>query len=57
MNSTFFRVWKFPLLLGVLTLFGLLAALTGTGIWHVLSWVAMIIPIGVCVRFGLFRQA
>lgn len=56
MRSTFFHIWKFPILLGVLTMFGLLAALTGTGIWHVLSWVALIVPIVVCIRFGVFQK-
>jgi hypothetical protein len=33
-------VWAGPLALAILTLFGLLAALLGTGIWHGLSWLA-----------------
>jgi hypothetical protein len=36
-------------------MFGLLSALLGTGIWHVLSWIALTIPILVCVRFGIFH--
>lgn len=56
MSSTFLHIWKFPILLGILTMFGLLAALTGTGIWHLLSWGALIIPIGVCIRFGVFQK-
>lgn len=54
MNSTFFHIWKFPIVLAILTIFGLLAALTGTGIWHILSWIALTIPAIVCIRFGLF---
>jgi hypothetical protein len=56
MNSNFFRVWKFPVLLGVLTLGGLLSALTGTGLWHFFSWTTMSLPILVCVRYGLFLR-
>jgi hypothetical protein len=52
--TTFFHIWKYPTLIGVFTLFGLLAALTGTGLWHVLSWVALAVPIITCIRFGLF---
>lgn len=38
-------IWRMPILLGALTLFGLLAALLGTGIWHVLSWIAIAAPL------------
>jgi hypothetical protein len=41
------NVWTIPALLGVLTLFGLLAALLGTGVWHWLSWIALCVPLGV----------
>ena len=54
--KTFIHLWKYPVLLGILTTFGLLAALTGTGLWHVLSWIAMIIPVVVCVRYGFFLE-
>ncbi|HYF68307.1 MAG TPA: hypothetical protein VD884_09225 [Ohtaekwangia sp.] len=56
MNSVFFRVWKYPILLALLTIFGLLAALIGTGTWHVLSWITLLIPVVVCIRFGYFYQ-
>jgi hypothetical protein len=56
MNSTFVHIWKYPALLGVLTLFGLLAALTGTGFWHVLSWIAMALPVAVSIRYGIFAR-
>lgn len=54
MLSTFYHVWKFPLLLAALTLFGLLSALTGTGIWHILSWITLVVPVAACIRYGLF---
>jgi len=56
MNPNFIHIWKYPVLLGVLTLFGLIAALTGAGIWHILSWMAMIIPLAVSARYGLFPR-
>ncbi|MFT3815620.1 MAG: hypothetical protein QM740_20025 [Acidovorax sp.] len=37
-HGSFKRVWAMPLLLAALTLFGLLAALLGTGVWHGLAW-------------------
>ncbi len=51
--STPRRVRAIPLLLVALTIFGLLAALLGTGIWHALAWAALAIPIVVAVRFSM----
>ncbi len=50
MKQNFKKIWRIPLLLSVLILFGLLAALLGTGIWYWLSWLAMIIPLIVICR-------
>ncbi|MFW7268153.1 hypothetical protein ACMAUO_09270 [Gluconacetobacter sp. Hr-1-5] len=39
-------VWPWPIMLGVLTLFGLLSALLGQrGIWLPVSWAALSIPL------------
>lgn len=54
MQYNYIKVWKYPVLLAVLTVFGLIAALAGTGIWHVLSWSALTVPVAVCVRFGFY---
>lgn len=43
------NVWRMPFLLGALTLFGLLSALLGTGIWYWLAWAAMSIPVMIMV--------
>ena len=43
------KVWGIPLILAAITLFGLLAALLGTGIWYILSWITLIIPIVIVV--------
>lgn len=50
----FLFVWGVPILLGVLSIFGLLAALLGTGAWHWASWTALTILLGVIVRYGFF---
>ncbi|MEN0054535.1 MAG: hypothetical protein AAGC65_12760 [Mucilaginibacter sp.] len=39
------KIWGIPVLLGLITLFGLLSALLGTGVWWVLAWGAMVIPL------------
>lgn len=49
------RIWAAPLALAALTLFGLLAALLGTGTWHVLAWIALTIPVAVTAYFGLWH--
>jgi hypothetical protein len=41
--------------MAALIVFGLLAALLGTDAWHVLSWIALVVPIGVMIRF-IFRR-
>ncbi len=46
------RIWRMPLLLGVLTAFGLMAALLGQGPWRVTAWLALAVPLacaGICV--------
>lgn len=54
--GSFRFVWGIPLLLAVLTVFGLLAALLGTGIWHGLSWLAMLVPVLVGLRYSLWPR-
>lgn len=53
------RVWRWPVLLALLSVFGLLSALLGQGgIWWALSWVALSIPlvvIGRCLWTGSAR--
>ncbi len=53
-RSLFWRVWCWPVILAVLIMFGLLSALLGQdGVWHWLSWIALSIPLGVVIRFGV----
>lgn len=40
------QIWRWPVVLAVLTVFGLLSALLGQGgVWWVLSWIALAIPL------------
>jgi dolichyl-phosphate-mannose--protein O-mannosyl transferase len=47
-------IWSWPALLAALTLFGLSSALLGQGgVWWVLSWLALAVPllvIGICIH-------
>jgi len=51
MQNTFWKVWLTPLILAVLSLIGLLSALTGDGVWDLLSWMTLGIPVVVMVWF------
>lgn len=46
-------MWAMPLLLALLTIFGLLAALLGTGAWRWASWFALGAPVVVAARHSL----
>ncbi len=47
MNNHFRKVWRIPVLLLLVTVFGLLASLLGTGAWYLLSWIALSVPLAV----------
>jgi len=56
MSKRFIHVWGWPMLLALLTAFGLLSALLGTGVWHWLSWGAMAIPLIVIGYYWLINK-
>jgi hypothetical protein len=39
------QIWGMPLILAVVTTFGLTSALLGDGLWDRLSWVALAAPL------------
>lgn len=49
----FWHVWTIPLLLGVVSLWGLLSALVGDGLLDFFSWVTLSIPLLAIGRFIL----
>ncbi len=54
-HNTALQIWGAPLLLALLTLFGLVAALVGTGIWHGLAWLALTVPVAACIGYGWLK--
>lgn len=55
--ATRLRVWTWPIVMAVLTLFGLLASLLGAeGPWWWASWIALSIPLLAALRFWLLRR-
>ena len=50
------KTWRWPALLAVLTVVGLLSALLGgEGPWRVLSWVTLSVPLAI-VLWSLLRS-
>jgi len=49
----FNKTWEMPILLAVLTTIGLLLAIMGTGIWHILSWIVLSIPLYIMCKHGV----
>ncbi|WP_132225530.1 hypothetical protein [Albibacterium bauzanense] len=47
------KTWVMPILLAVLTTIGLLLAIMGIGVWHILSWVALGIPLYIMIKYGV----
>lgn len=45
------QIWAMPILLGVSSAIGLSAALLGDGIWDVLSWISLGVPVLLCLRY------
>jgi lysylphosphatidylglycerol synthetase-like protein (DUF2156 family) len=55
-RSNFWFVWRAPIVLAILTVFGLLAALLKTGAWHLAAWLALVLPIIVGLWFSFKRS-
>jgi len=52
-ENTFWQLWGAPIVLALLTTFGLTAALLGTGAWHWSAWTALLVPVAVCAHYSL----
>ncbi len=48
--SPFLKLWAMPIVLGLLSTGGLISALLGDGFCDALSWLALSVPIMVCIR-------
>jgi len=46
-KNVWMHLWGPPLLVGFISLFGLVCALTGDGVWDVLSWISLGIPVAL----------
>jgi O-antigen/teichoic acid export membrane protein len=55
MMHIFGPIWTAPIVLGVLTIVGLVSALVGDGVWDALSALALGVVVAVGAWFGLRR--
>jgi len=54
---SFWRMWSWPIALGLLTTLGLISALfSDGGFGDIVAWIALGIPVVVCVWFGWRRS-
>jgi hypothetical protein len=56
-NKTLWEIFKMPLLMALLTVIGLLSALLGNGVFDVVSWVCLSIPVYACRRLLVFKSS
>lgn len=55
-HGHFWRLWGWPIVLGLLTIVGLVSALfSDGGFGDALAWVALGIPLAVGIWYGWFR--
>ncbi|PIF76896.1 hypothetical protein CLU95_4065 [Variovorax sp. 54] len=56
-HQSFWRMWGWPIVLGVLTTIGLITALfSDGGIGDMVAWVGLGIPVLVCAWYGWRRS-
>ena len=56
-RHAFWRLWGWPLVMGLLTTVGLISALfSDGGAGDMLAWLTLGIPVAVCIWFGWGRK-
>jgi hypothetical protein len=50
------HVWRTPIVLAALSIAGLISGLVGDGLWDVMSWIGLGVPVAVCIWFGGCRR-
>ncbi|MCS4304232.1 hypothetical protein [Chryseobacterium sp. BIGb0232] len=53
MKNSFLKLWGTPILLALLSMFGLIAALLGDGLWDILGWLTLSIPLFLIIKHYL----
>lgn len=50
-RQTLGQIFAAPLVIGALSVIGLISALVGDGIWDGLSWLTLGVPVALCAYF------
>jgi hypothetical protein len=50
-RRTFWQVFGIPIVLGLVSTVGLIAALVGNGLYDAVSWIALTIPVIVILKY------
>ena len=50
------RIWPAPIVIGILSIFGLIAALLSDQSGDVLAWITLAVPVAVVLWFWMPRQ-
>ena len=57
-HQSFWHMWGWPIVLGVMTIVGLISALfSDGGLGDMLAWVGLGIPVAVCAWYGWRRPS
>lgn len=54
-RTPFGRLWGWPIVLGIVTALGLVAALVGDDAWDLASWLGLGLPVAMSAWYGLAR--
>jgi hypothetical protein len=54
-RSAFVRIFAIPAIMAVIIAAGLASGVLGDGVWDVISWIALSVPIAVIV-FNVFQR-
>jgi hypothetical protein len=50
-HLTMFQIFWIPIAIAAITVFGLLSALLGDGLWDASSWIALAAPVGITAYY------
>jgi hypothetical protein len=51
------RTWLVPICLCLITAAGMVSAFLGDGLWDALSWMALAVPLAICIFYWVKSRA
>ncbi|ANH83238.1 hypothetical protein A8C56_21665 [Niabella ginsenosidivorans] len=55
-KNVFVRLWGMPVVLFILTLAGLILCLVKEGVWDVLAWIALALPMVLILKYLYWQK-